>query len=86
VEPHSLRLKPSVERDLRRLPANARKRLLERIAELRLTPRPTGVRQIVGAVRTYRLRARVYRVVYQVDDAARLVTALHVRHRKDAYR
>jgi mRNA-degrading endonuclease RelE of RelBE toxin-antitoxin system len=39
---------------------------------------------MVGAVRTYRLRAGVYRVIYQVDDAARLVTVLHVRHRKDA--
>jgi len=86
VEPHSLRFKPSVEKDLRRLPANARERLLERITELRLAPRPAGVRQIVGAVRTYRLRAGVYRVIYEVDDAARLVTVLHVRHRKDAYR
>jgi mRNA interferase RelE/StbE len=86
VEPHSLRFKPSVEKDLRRLPAKARKGCLERIAELRLTPRPAGVRQIVGAERTYRLRAGVYRVIYQVDDAARLVTVLHVRHRRDAYR
>jgi mRNA interferase RelE/StbE len=86
VEPHSLRFKPSAEKDLRRLPAKARKRCLGRIAELRLAPRPAGVRQIVGAARTYRLRAGVYRVIYHVDDAARLVTVLHVRHRKDAYR
>ena len=86
MEPHSLRFKPAVEKDLRRLPANVRKRLLERIGELRLAPRPAGARQIVGAVRTYRLRAGVYRVIYHVDDAARLVTVLHVRHRKDAYR
>ena len=86
MEPHSRRSKPAVEKDLRRLPANVRKRLLERIGELRLAPRPAGARQIVGAVRTYRLRAGVYRVIYHVDDAARLVTVLHVRHRKDAYR
>ena len=86
MEPHSLRFKPSVEKDLRRLPARARQRCLERIAELRNAPRPAGVRQVVGAERTYRLRAGVYRVVYQVDDAVRLVTVLHVRHRKDAYR
>jgi mRNA interferase RelE/StbE len=86
VEQHSLRFKPSVEKDLRRLPAKSRSRCLERIAELRLTPRPTGVRQVVGGQRTYRLRVGVYRVIYQVDDASRLVTVLHVRHRKDAYR
>jgi mRNA interferase RelE/StbE len=44
------------------------------------------VRQVVGGERTYRLRVGVYRVIYQVDDASRLVTVLHVRHRKDAYR
>lgn len=86
MEPHSLRFKPAVEKDLRRLPANVRKRLLERIAELRLAPRPAGARQIVGAACAYRLRAGVYRVICHVDDAARLVTVLHVRHRKDAYR
>ena len=86
MEPHSLRFKSSVEKDLRRLPAKSRSRCLERIAELRLTPRPAGARQVVGGERTYRLRVGVYRVIYQVDDAARLVTVVHVRHRKDAYR
>jgi len=86
MEQYSLRFRSSVEKALRRLPARARKRCLERISELRLAPRPAGVRQVVGAERTFRLRAGVHRVVYQVDDAARLVTVLHVRHRKDAYR
>jgi len=27
-----------------------------------------------------------YRVVYQVDDAERLIVVEYVRHRKDAYR
>jgi mRNA interferase RelE/StbE len=75
-----------VEKDLRRLPVKSRSRCLERIAELRVTPRPAGVRPVVGAERTYRLRVGAYRVVYQIDDTARLVTVLYVRHRKDAYR
>ena len=41
---------------------------------------------MIGADRTYRLRVGVYRIVYQLDDAARSVTILYVRHRKDAYR
>lgn len=86
MEPHSLRFKSSVEKDLRRLPVKSRARCLERIDGLRLTPRPKGVRQVVGGERTYRLRVGVYRVIYQVDDASRLVTVFHVRHRKDAYR
>ena len=86
MEPYSLRFKSSVEKDLRRLRFRSLARCLERIDELRLTPRQRGVRQVVGGERTYRLRVGVYRVIYQVDDASRLMTVLHVRHRKDAYR
>ena len=86
MEPHSLRFKSSVEKDLRRLPSKSRSRCLESIAELGLTPRPAGARQVVGGERTYRLRVGVYRVIYQVDDAARVITVVSVRHRKDADR
>jgi len=41
---------------------------------------------VIGGERTYRLRVGVHRVIYQVDDAARVVTVVTVRHRKDAYR
>ena len=86
MEPYSLRFKSSVDKDLRRLPAKSRSRCLERIAELRLTPRPVGARQVVGGERTYRLRVGVHGVIYQVDDVERAVTVVYVRHRKDAYR
>jgi len=44
------------------------------------------MRQVVGGERTYRLRVGVHRVIYQVDDVARVVTVVYVRHRKDAYK
>ena len=84
--PYSLRFKSSVDKDLRRLPAKSRSRCLERIAELRLTPRPAGVPHVTGGERTYRLRVGVHRVIYLVDDVAQVVTVVYVRHRKDAYR
>jgi mRNA interferase RelE/StbE len=86
VEPYSLRFKSSVDKDLRRLPAKSRSRCLARVAELRLAPRPAGARLVVGGERTYRLRVGVHRVIYQVDDTARVVTVVYIRHRKDAYR
>lgn len=86
MEPYSLRFKASVEKDLRRIPAATRRRCLERISQLRSDPRPSGARQLVGSLRTYRLRVGTYRVVYQVDDSERSVTVEYVRHRRDAYR
>jgi mRNA interferase RelE/StbE len=86
VGPYSVLLKASVEKDLRRLPAKACLACLAHISELRDDPRPRRTLQLTSAERTYRLRVGSYRVVYQVDDVARVVTIQYVRHRKDAYR
>jgi len=86
VGPYSVRFKASVEKDLRRIPATPRRRCLERIAALCAEPRPHLAVQLTASVRTYRVRVGAYRVVYHVDDAARLVVIEYVRHRKDAYR
>lgn len=77
---------PSVERDLRRLPSSMATRLIERIEQLADDPQPFGVRKLVGADRTYRVRVGDYRIVYDVDFRERVVTVQRVRHRSDAYR
>ncbi|TAL36803.1 MAG: type II toxin-antitoxin system RelE/ParE family toxin [Spirochaetes bacterium] len=48
-------------------------------------PRPQGSRKLVDTISSYRIRIGDYRVIYQIDDDARVVTVMHVRHRKDAY-
>jgi mRNA interferase RelE/StbE len=85
VTPCSLRFKDSVEKDLRRLPAEARSRCLERAEALRENPRPRAAAKLTGRERTYRLRVGRYRVVYQIDDEERTVTVEYVRHRGRAY-
>jgi len=86
VEPYRVRFRTSVEKDLRRIPARTRQRCLERIDGLRADPRPSPAVQLTGSRHTYRIRVASYRVVYQVDDAERLIVVDYVRHRKDAYR
>jgi mRNA interferase RelE/StbE len=48
-------------------------------------PRPHGSRKLVGRD-GWRIRVGRYRVIYEIDDAQRFVTILHVGHRKDIYR
>lgn len=86
MSPYSLRFKESVEKDLRRLPASARTRCLERAEVLRHDPRPRNALKMTGAERTYRLRAGRSRVIYQIDDRERTFTVEYVRHRGGAYR
>jgi mRNA interferase RelE/StbE len=55
---------------------------LERLAE---DPRAPGTERLTG-VDAYRLRVGDYRLIYEIDDAARVVYVTRVRHRRDAYR
>lgn len=79
-------IKRSAERDLRKLPGPTFQRVNKRIVAPRSEPRPPGVIKLVGSLEGWRLRCGDYRIVYQIDDDARTVTLVRVRHRRDVYR
>jgi mRNA interferase RelE/StbE len=83
---YEVRLKSSVEKDLRDLPSNVKRRVLERIESLAVSPLPRGSVKRSGAERLHRLRVGEYRIVYEVDHTAREIKIHYVRHRRDAYR
>ncbi len=56
------------------------------LARLRAGQRPQDMRPIVGRPHTYRIDSGEYRVLFEVDEAAAIVTIIRVRHRKDVYR
>ena len=76
----------TAEKDLRQLPKTLFERINERVLALREDPRPPGVRKLEGALEGWRIRVGDYRVIYQIDDAAQIVTIVRVRHRRDVYR
>jgi mRNA interferase RelE/StbE len=82
----SLAYKPSVKRDLERIHPSARLRLLARCRELADDPLSRQSRRVLGAQGARRVRVGDYRVVCEVDTAARRVIVSRIRHRKDAYR
>ena len=84
--PYDVFLKPSVEKDLCRLPTLMVQRLLDRIAALSGDPRPRGMVKLTGAERLYRIRLGDYRIVYEIEDEARRLTVYYVRQRSQAYR
>jgi mRNA interferase RelE/StbE len=61
-------------------------RIFSRIESLATQPRPAGCRKVRGPRPLWRIRVGEYRVVYTVDDDARIVDIVAVRHRRDAYR
>ena len=75
---------PSVRRDIRRLPSGCARLVFGRIRSLAENPRPRGTRRLQGT-NEYRLRIGVYRAVYTIDDAARVVAVNRVRHRGEVH-
>jgi len=83
---YDIRFKPSVEKDLRRLPSKVVQRIMERIEALGAAPLGRGATKLSGSKALYRVRVGRYRIVYEVDSADGQVIVHYVRHRRDAYR
>jgi mRNA interferase RelE/StbE len=86
MAPYRLVFKPSVEKDLRALRKTVVERVLRKIEDLPEEPFPPGCIKLEAAERLYRIRIGEYRVVYEVDGTAKLITVHYVRHRREVYR
>lgn len=83
---YSITFKPSVEKDLRRLPKEVLARVIRRIEEVRADPFPPRAVKLSGTERLCRIRVGDYRIVYEVNTDAGEVTIYYVRHRREVYR
>ena len=79
-------LERSAENDLKRLPTSTFHRIVHQIKTLAENPRPSGCRKITGSKNDWRIRIGDYRVLYEVNDRAKAVRVMRVRHRREAYR
>jgi len=70
-----------VERQLEKLPSDVQERVLEAIIALADNPRPFGVHKLENGL--YRIRIGRYRVIYWIDDKARLVVITKVAKRSE---
>jgi mRNA interferase RelE/StbE len=72
-------------RDLERLAPSILERIYPILTALGTEPRASGSQKLVG-LEAYRIRVGDHRVIYEIDDVARLVVVIRVRHRREAYR
>jgi mRNA interferase RelE/StbE len=75
-----------VSEDIPALPKTM-KELIKRAIETRLTVEPVGLGKPLrySFVGHRRIRVGDYRIVYRVDNSARIVTIVFIKHRKDVY-
>lgn len=83
---YAVEARPRVRKALRQLDAVTRKDVLAAMRALGDDPRPAGAATLKGHRPWLRIRAGDYRVIYVVDDGARVVTVAVVGHRRDVYR
>ena len=76
----------AAENDLKRLPTTTFQRIIFRIRTLAENPRPSGCRKLTGSKDDWRIRIGDHRVLYEIDEKAKAVRILRVRHRREAYR
>ena len=80
-----MRVPAAVARDLRAIPWDRYPAVRDTISALRSTPRPPGCVKLVDRP-GWRVRVGEYRIVYDIDDPAQLVTIQAVDHRRNVYR
>lgn len=83
---YSVEVSKSAARSLRKITPQIRHQIYAALKELEHTPRPVGVRKVVGAEDTWRIRVGNYRVVYTIKDNKLLVVVVRVGHRREVYR
>ena len=83
---YGLVLTRAARKDLDRLPREILKRADPLVLALAENPRPFGSEKLQGFENLYRLRLGKYRIIYEIDKAASLVTIAKIEHRRNVYR
>jgi mRNA interferase RelE/StbE len=81
---YEIRIKRSARKEMDSLESDTHARISKAVLELESDPRPSRCTKLsVG--NGYRIRVGKYRVIYTVDDSARVVEIVGVRLRDKAY-
>jgi mRNA interferase RelE/StbE len=85
VAKYSLEIKRSAQKELDALDDALFARIDRTILALADNPRPVGCKKLKGYRDQWRLRIGEWRVLYIVDDAAKLVSITRIAHRREVY-
>ena len=78
--------KRSAEKELRKLPKEMIRKLLDQVSMLSRDPFPAGVKKLVNSESVYRLRIGDYRLIFRVEQPKLIIEVILVGHRRDVYR
>ncbi|MCI0555720.1 MAG: type II toxin-antitoxin system RelE/ParE family toxin [Anaerolineae bacterium] len=82
---YKIELRRKAHKDLKDIPTEYVRLISKHIDLLEQNPRPTDSKKLKGDA-GYSLRIGTYRVLYDLDDEAQMVTIYRIKHRREAYR
>ncbi len=82
---YQLEISRTAHRQIIALPPSTQERINRVISLLSENPRHPGSKKLTGR-EGYRIRVGDYRILYQIDDASKMVMVFRVRARGDVYR
>jgi len=85
MDKYSLQIMASAQKELDALDDPLFARIDRKILALAEDPRPMRAKKLKGYKDSWRIRIGDWRVVYIVDDAAKLVSITRVAHRREVY-
>jgi mRNA interferase RelE/StbE len=83
--PYRIEIAPAAERQIRKMEATVRRRIIDKIGTLGSNPRPVGVEKLTDTG-VYRVRVGEYRIIYDIVDKVTTVLVLKVGDRKEVYK
>ncbi len=83
---YSLEIKQSAQKELDQLDDKVFIQIDRKLLALAENPRPAGCKKLKGYKDQWRIRAGDWRVLYIIDDAAKLITVTRIAHRRDVYK
>ena len=83
---YELFIERRAEKDLKKLDASLFRQIAEKIKSLPENPHPLGSRKLSGSQNDWRIRIANYRVLYEIDNKARTIKVMRVKHRREVYR
>ena len=85
MDSYSVEVKPAAAKEVEALPNNVLSRVVRKVESLARTPRPAGCKKLKGYKDQWRVRVGDWRVVYIIDDKAKLISVTRIAHRRDVY-
>ena len=82
---YSIEITTSAQRQFKKFPQGLQDRILPKLFELELHPRPFGTKKLADS-NFYRIRVGDYRIIYSIEDSRKNIKILDIAHRREVYR